>query len=73
MSAPTDELKEKIRQLESDEAFLELSKKYNALNLFEILKITKAEIRHSNFLAWHLILKGITDYKTGFSAPLPQT
>ena len=34
MSAPTDELKEKIRQLESDEAFLELSKKYNALNLF---------------------------------------
>ena len=58
MSAPTDELKEKIRQLESDEAFLELSKKYNALNLFEILKITKAEIRHSNFLAWLLDPKG---------------
>lgn len=37
MSAPTDELKEKIRQLESDEAFLELSKKYNALNLFRFL------------------------------------
>ena len=31
MSAPTDELKEKIRQLESDEAFLELSKKYNEI------------------------------------------
>ena len=58
MSAPTDELKEKIRQLESDEAFLELSKKYNALNLFEILKITKAEIRHSDFLAWLLDPKG---------------
>ena len=70
MSAPTDELKEKIRQLESDEAFLELSKKYNALNLFEILKITKAEIRHSNFLAWLLDPKGNHRLQDRFSPRL---
>ena len=43
---------------EADERFLELSKKYSTINLFEILKITKAEIRHSNFLAWLLDPRG---------------
>ncbi len=37
-----------------DECFSELSERANELNLFEVLKVEKAEIRHSNFIAWLL-------------------
>ena len=66
MSEYVDKLKDKIRQLESDESFIKLSKKYSALNLFEILGATKAEIRHSNFLAWLLDPKGTHGLQDGF-------
>ena len=45
---------EAISQLENDAEFHELVEKTRRLNIFEVLGITKTEIRHSNFLAWLL-------------------
>lgn len=45
---------EDISQLENDAEFHELVEKTKRLNVFEVLGITKTEIRHSNFLAWLL-------------------
>lgn len=45
---------EAISQLENDAEFQELVEKTRRLNVFEVLGITKTEIRHSNFLAWLL-------------------
>lgn len=46
--------KEALHKLETDASFQQLSQKMQALNIFEVLGITNAEIRHSNFLAWLL-------------------
>lgn len=37
-----------------DECLSELSERANELNMFEVLKVEKAEIRHSNIIAWLL-------------------
>lgn len=47
-----------INRLEKDDKFCELAEKTKRLNVFEVLGITKTEIRHSNFLAWLLDPKG---------------
>lgn len=46
--------KEALHELENDASFRQLSQKMQTLNIFEVLGITNAEIRHSNFLAWLL-------------------
>lgn len=46
--------KEALNQLENDDTFQQLSAELKKLNVFEILGITRTEIRHSNFLAWLL-------------------
>ena len=43
---------ETLHKLEADLSFQQLSQKIQTLNIFEVLGITNAEIRHSNFLAW---------------------
>ncbi len=43
---------ETLHKLEADTSFQQLSQKMQTLNIFEVLGITNAEIRHSNFLAW---------------------
>ena len=45
---------ETLHKLEADTSFQQLSQKMQTLNIFEVLGITNAEIRHSNFLAWLL-------------------
>ena len=41
-------------ELEADTSFQQLSQKIRPMNIFEVLGVAKAEIRHSNFLAWLL-------------------
>lgn len=50
----TKELKLKYDSLLKDEDFDKLDLGLKNPNIFQILKISKAEIRHSNFLAWLL-------------------
>ena len=45
---------ETLHKMEADTSFQQLSQKMQTLNIFEVLGITNAEIRHSNFLAWLL-------------------
>ena len=45
---------ETLHKLEADTSFQHLSQKMQTPNSFEVLGITNAEIRHSNFLAWLL-------------------
>lgn len=45
---------ETLHKLEADTSFQQLSQKMQTPNIFEVLGITNAEIRHSNFLAWLL-------------------
>ena len=52
------ELKEKYDQLLNDEDFDRLDLGLKNPNIFEILRISKSEIRHSNFLSWLLDTKG---------------
>ena len=55
---PEGQLKEQYDQLINDKRFDELELGLNKPNLFEILRITRTEIRHSNFLSWLLDPKG---------------
>ena len=48
------ELKEKYDSLLKDEDFDKLDLGLKNPNIFQILRISKTEIRHSNFLAWLL-------------------
>lgn len=43
-----------LENLENDEMLHQLTQDSTRLNIFEVLGITRAEIRHSNFLAWLL-------------------
>jgi len=52
------ELKEKYDNLLNDEDFDRLELGLKNPNIFEILRISKNEIRHSNFLSWLLDPKG---------------
>lgn len=48
-----------------DEDLKTLEKKFNKFNIFDCLKLTRTEIRHSNFLAWLLDpneTHGLNDY-----------
>ena len=47
-----EQLKVLYSQLINDEDFDRLELGLNQPNIFDILKISKAEIRHSNFLSW---------------------
>ena len=51
-------LKELYSNLINDEDFDRLELGLNQPNIFEILRISKTEIRHSNFLSWLLNPKG---------------
>ena len=55
---PEGQLKEQYDQLINDKRFDELELGLNKPNLFEILRIPRNEIRHSNFLSWLLDPKG---------------
>ena len=48
------DLKEKYKDLLKDQDFDHLNLSLKIPNIFQILRITKNEIRHSNFLAWLL-------------------
>ena len=54
MIESTNELKEKYDLLLNDEDFDRLDLGLKNPNIFEILRISKNEIRHSNFLSWLL-------------------
>ena len=54
MPEETKILPEKIRNIEKDFEFDKLELKLKTSNIFRILRITKTEIRHSNFLSWLL-------------------
>ena len=41
-----------LEAFDSDPALAELEKKVNSFNIFDVLKVSNLEIRHSNFLAW---------------------
>ena len=59
MSIKTEkELKEKYDRLLNNEDFDRLDLGLKNPNIFEILRISKSEIRHSNFLSWLLDTKG---------------
>ena len=47
-------LSERLKAIEKDFDFEKLELNLKLPNIFRILKISKAEIRHSNFLAWLL-------------------
>ena len=51
-----DKTEELLENFIFDSNLKELEKKYelNVFNIFDCLKLTRAEIRHSNFLAWLL-------------------
>ena len=51
-------LKKLYNNLINDEDFDRLELGLNQPNIFEILKISKTEIRHSNFLSWLINPKG---------------
>ena len=59
---------DKIQLLENficDEQLKELEQKFEGFNIFDCLRLTRAEIRHSNFLAWLLDpneTHGMNDY-----------
>ena len=47
--------KQKLLELMQDnESFEKLSKWSNSVNIFDVLKISRTEIRHSNILGWLL-------------------
>ena len=48
----TDNTKTELSNLIKDPKLEELSFGLHSPNIFSILNVTKAEIRHSNFLAW---------------------
>lgn len=53
----TDILEQEKQLLENfvcDKELKELEKKFDKFNIFDCLRLTRAEIRHSNFLAWLL-------------------
>lgn len=64
---------ETLHKLEADTSFQQLSQKMQTLNIFEVLGITNAEIRHSNFLAWLLDLTAITEWEISFCGSLSQS
>jgi len=47
-------MKEEFEKLFIDDDFRKLREKVNKINIFDILKISETEIRHSNVLAWLL-------------------
>lgn len=53
-----NKLKKLYNELVNDSDFDKLELGLNKPNIFEILKISKSEIRHSNFLSWLLNPKG---------------
>ena len=59
---------ETFHKLEADTSFQQLSQKMQTLNIFEVLGITNAEIRHSNFLA-----TAITEWEISFCGSLSQS
>ena len=48
------EIREKYRALLADPDFDKIELELRTPNIFQILNISRAEIRHSNFLAWLL-------------------
>ena len=46
--------KDLLKLLQDTSVFDELSKSTNKINIFDVLKISKTEIRHSNMLGWLL-------------------
>lgn len=64
---------ETLHKLEADTSFQQLSQKMQTLNIFEVLGITNAEIRHSNFLAWLLDPTAITEWEISFCGSLSQS
>lgn len=48
------EIREKYKRLLNDLDFDRLDLELRTPNIFQILNIARAEIRHSNFLAWLL-------------------
>ena len=55
-----NEVKTKYSQLIKDINFDRLDLELKNPNIFQILKISNTEIRHSNFLSWLLILHNHT-------------
>ena len=54
MTINTQSISEKIKNIEKDFDFDKLELKLKTSNIFRILRITKTEIRHSNFISWLL-------------------
>ena len=54
MKLTSDQLIQKYDDLLKDQDFEKLNLELKSPNIFQILKITKREIRHSNFLSWLL-------------------
>ena len=55
----TDTLEQQKQLLEDficDKGLKELEKRFDKFNIFDCLRLTRTEIRHSNFLAWLLII-----------------
>ena len=49
-----DKIEQKIEKFLLSEDFVELASKAKKFNVFNVLKLENAEIRHSNFLGWLL-------------------
>ena len=59
------EQKDILEKFLRDSSLKELESRFNKFNIFDCLKLTRTEIRHSNFIAWLLDPKethGLNDY-----------
>ena len=59
------EQKDILEKFVLDSSLKELESRFNKFNIFDCLKLTRTEIRHSNFIAWLLDPKethGLNDY-----------
>ena len=61
----TVEQKQLLENFICDKELKELEQKFDKFNIFDCLRLTRTEIRHSNFLAWLLDpneTHGLSDY-----------
>ena len=54
MTNVLEQEKQLLENLVCDKELKALEKRFDKFNIFDCLRLTRAEIRHSNFLAWLL-------------------